>query len=158
VGQFTTNYGKKSGIGKGRPPVETRFMAGNPGRPRGIKNRATAFAEALSDDDAGQIVKAIIKKARRGDLTAAKLVLDRLWPCQKGHTIEFALPPTDDANGAMQAHKTLLQLLAGGTLTADEAEAVSGLLTTQLRAIETAEIEQRLCALEVASHEQKQNL
>jgi hypothetical protein len=81
---------------------------------------------------------------------AAKLILDRLWPCQKGRAVEFALPAVTDPNAILAAHGALLRSLAGGLLTPDEAEGVSRMLSVHLRAIEASEVEARLRVLEAA--------
>jgi hypothetical protein len=45
----TRNNGKETG--KGKPPVEHQFKAGNPGRPKGSRNKlGEAFIEALQED------------------------------------------------------------------------------------------------------------
>ncbi|ASK88471.1 hypothetical protein [Sphingorhabdus sp. SMR4y] len=42
---------KTGKIGKGNPPVEHRFKPGNPGRPKGARNKlGEAFIAALHDD------------------------------------------------------------------------------------------------------------
>ena len=121
--------------------------SGNPaGRPRGAKNRSTVMSQALSDADAAAIVDAVVAKAKRGDMVAARLVLDRLWP--KGRTVALELPPATDAKAVKQAHSTLLRSLAAASVTPEEAETISRVLTAQLRAIETADIDQRLAGLE----------
>jgi hypothetical protein len=104
------------------------------------------MAHALSDADAAEIVRSVVAKAKRGDLVAARLVLDRLWP--KGRTVELSLPPATDSKGILQAHGALLKSVAAGALTPDEAEALSRMLAAQLRAIETADIDRRLAELE----------
>jgi hypothetical protein len=137
-------YGKKTGTGKGRPPVAMRFKTGNAGRPKGSRNRSSVFAEALSDGDAIAIVEAVIGKAKKGDMVAARLVLDRLWPVPKGRAVAFDLPAATDANGIMEAHAALLRGLAKGVLTPDEAESVSRMLSAHLRVVENVELEPRM--------------
>jgi hypothetical protein len=61
-----TTAGKQQ---RGRPFV--RGVSGNPaGRPKGSRNRASIMAEAVSDADAVVIVRAVVSKARRGDMIA----------------------------------------------------------------------------------------
>ena len=79
-------------IGKGRPPLATRWKkghSGNPrGRPRGSKNLVTFLAEALNEklqvQEKGKarsmtarevIVKKIVHAAMMGDLKAANFLL-----------------------------------------------------------------------------------
>lgn len=52
------NNGTKAG--KGKPPVEHQFKPGNPGRPKGSRNKlGEAFISALHDDFQDHGVKAI---------------------------------------------------------------------------------------------------
>ncbi len=45
------NGTKTEGVGPGRPPIETRFALGNPGRPKGSRNKLSeAFIAALCAD------------------------------------------------------------------------------------------------------------
>lgn len=54
------NNGKKTG--KGHPPPEHRFAPGNPGRPKGARNKlGEAFLSALHDDFNEHGVEAIAK-------------------------------------------------------------------------------------------------
>ena len=79
-------------IGKGRPPQSTRWkrgQSGNPkGRPKGAKNLATIFAEALSQkfeiQEKGKtrmitaregIVRRVINEALKGNIKATAFVL-----------------------------------------------------------------------------------
>jgi hypothetical protein len=145
---ITTNNGIKTGIGKGRPPVQTRFKAGNPGRPKGSRNRATILAEQLLDDEVEEIVRKIIKKAKQGDMVALRLCLDRLVPPRRDRPVPFALPAmnsTDDASKAMAAITTGV---ACGELTPAEAAELSNVVAGYLKAIEASEFERRLQALE----------
>lgn len=65
--------------------------SGNPrGRPKGSKNSTTILKEALKQDfdkalqkDFSKIMKAIVDKAKEGDMVAAKMILDRVVPVTK---------------------------------------------------------------------------
>ena len=50
------------------------------------------LAEKLMQDDAKDIVEAVLKAAKGGDMTAARMVLDRIAPARKGRPVEFELP------------------------------------------------------------------
>jgi hypothetical protein len=139
-----TTAGKQQ---RGRP--FGRGVSGNPaGRRKGSRNRATIIGQALTETDRREIIGAVVAKAKQGNLIAAKIVLDRLWPTPKGRTVALALPPAVDANSIMQAHSAVVHSLASGAVTPDEAEAISRILAAHLRVIETAEIERRLQVLE----------
>lgn len=60
------------------------------GRPKGAKNKTTLFKEAIRDGfedrlmkDGMKVVDAVVAKAIEGDMTAAKLLLDRILPTTK---------------------------------------------------------------------------
>lgn len=56
------NNGTETGkVGRGKPPPEHQFKPGNPGRPKGARNKlGEAFLEALHDDFAEHGKQAII--------------------------------------------------------------------------------------------------
>lgn len=76
---------------RGRPFPKGR--SGNPaGRPKGARNKATVLAEQLMADDAENVVRAVVKAAKRGDMAAARIVLDRIVPPRKGRPVKFTVP------------------------------------------------------------------
>lgn len=106
------------------------------------------MAEAVSENDALAITRVVISKAKRGNMVAARLVLDRLWPAPKGRPVSFPMPPTNDPAGVLAAHTALLQSIGAGSLTIDEALAISQGLSLHLKMIESIEVEQRLRTVE----------
>jgi len=100
-------------------------------------------------DDIDGIVNKVIKAAKAGNMIAARLILDRLWPVPKGHTIgSERAPDVASAADVLRAHSRLIQAVSVGNLSTDAAIAVSELFERQLRMIETTAIEDRLKALE----------
>jgi Family of unknown function (DUF5681) len=56
-------------------------VSGNPqGKPVGCRNRASRLLEAIPDDDLEAIVTRLVTEAKAGDMTATKILLDRLVP------------------------------------------------------------------------------
>lgn len=60
------------------------------GRPKGAKNNKTLLQEAIINDSEDiilkhfpKIVKAVVAQAEQGDLTAAKMIFDRVIPVRK---------------------------------------------------------------------------
>ena len=60
------------------------------GRPKGAKNRSTLVKEALKGQfedllatEGKKVFMAVVEKAKDGDMTAAKLLLDRILPVTK---------------------------------------------------------------------------
>jgi hypothetical protein len=128
---------------RGRP-----FQPGNPGRKPGSRNRVTEMAEQLMADDAAGIVRAVIAAAQGGDMTAAKLVLDRIAPVRKGRPVGIALPPVQTAADVAIAVGTVVEAVSGGSLTPEEGQMFSSILEGRRKALETEELEQRIAALE----------
>ena len=116
-------------------------QSGNPaGMPKGTRHRATMLAEKFMEDDAEDIVRAVVNAAKAGDPTAMRLCVERLVPLRKGRPVVFDLPPVKTA--------ALVRAMAAGELTTDEASAAASVIEMHRRAIETTEIEVRLQRLE----------
>src|ERR1700730_18255492 len=108
-------------------------QSGNPaGMPKGTRHHATMLAEKLIEDDAENIVRAVIAAA----------------PLRKGRPVVFDLPPVKTAADIAGAVGGLARAMAAGELTTDEASAAASVLEMHRRAIETTEIELRLQKLE----------
>jgi len=128
---------------RGRP-----FGPGNPGRPKGARHKATILAEKLLQDDAEDVVKAVVKAAKGGDMTAARLVLDRIAPARRDNHVSFELPQIETAADAVTASAALLQAVADGELTPSEASDISRLIDGFMKTVEVADIDERLKRLE----------
>jgi len=124
-------------------------QSGNPaGKPKGTRHRLTVLAETLMEDEAGEVARAVIAAAKGGDMTAARLVLERIAPPRKGRPVAFDLPPVDKAEDVLSALGAILMAVSAGEITPDEAGSVAALLELKRKAIETIEIERRIAALE----------
>ena len=135
--------GGKSGRNSGG-----RFASGNAGKPKGARHRMTVMAEKLMTDDAESVVRAVIEAARGGDMTAAKIILDRIAPVPKGRRLEMDLPAIDTPADVSAALNATISAMAGGLITPDEASTVSGVLAEKRRALEVGDIEERVRKLE----------
>lgn len=139
----------ENAAGKQRGKPFPKGVSGNPGGKRpGTRHRATRLAEQLMAEDAEEIVQAIIDAAKGGDMTAARLVLDRIAPARRDNPVTFKLPPIANAEDAAKAMGALLGAVAAGELTPSEADQVAKIIETFVRALEAAELEARLAALE----------
>jgi hypothetical protein len=137
---------KKAGETRGRP-----FEPGNPGgpgRPVGSRNKATLALDQIADDAGKAILEKMVEAAKDGDLRAADLVLSRIWPVRKGRPISLELPKIDTAADLVAGLGRVADAVAAGDITPDEGQAVSSVLETKRRAIETLELETRIKALE----------
>ncbi len=124
--------------------------SGNPrGKPKGAINKTTRLALALFEGGIKNIAEVVIKQAQDGDLTAARLVLDKLVPNARERAVELpGLPSTENPAGVAEAQAAILQAVASGDLTPGEAATLSGIVENRRKAIETQELEQRIRAIE----------
>jgi len=123
--------------------------SGNPtGKPAGARNKATIMVQAIMERGAQEITDAVVTAAKGGDLSAARLVLERLLPPARERPIFLELPSTDTAEGVAQAQDAILQAVAAGELLPGEAATLAGVVEARRKAVETLELEQRIAALE----------
>jgi hypothetical protein len=124
-------------------------QSGNPmGRPKGSRNRATLLAITVMEDELVAIVKSVIDAAKKGDMTAARLVVDKLVPAVKERAVKLKLPQAVDIASCFQAQVAVVGAVASGEILPGEGQALSGLIENQRRALETMELEMRLAAIE----------
>jgi hypothetical protein len=138
---------RNNGADTDRPPRPGAFRPGNPGRPKGCRNRATLAALALLEGEAEALARKAIELALAGDTVALRLVLDRLLPKHRPVRLELPLRTLEDLDHATDA---ISGALAEGSVTLDEVAALAGLVEARRRLLETTELERRLAALEQA--------
>ena len=148
---FAEKTGEKQ---RGRP--FQRGESGNPaGRPKGARHRTTLMLEALLDEEAADVARAVIGAAKNGDVAAARLVLDRLLPPRRGRTVELDLPALATAADLMAAQARVVAAVGDGSIATDEATDISELLEAAGRAMERSALETRIVALEEAKGSRK---
>jgi len=128
-----------------------QFSAGNSGRPRGSRNKATLAIESLLQGQAEALTQTALTKALEGDSVALRLCMDRIAPLPKDATVTFAMPTMSSALDASEAAGSVLKAVSEGELTPLEATRVMGLIDSYRRTLELTEIEERLRALEAAN-------
>ncbi len=131
--------------------ADGRFVAGGPGgpgRPRGSRHRAQVALDAIGEAGAVEVLRAVLQAAVGGDVQAAKIVLDRIWPTRKDRTVELELPPVATAAGLAPALAAVAAAMGRAELAPAEALAIAQVLAAQARAIEVAEMDQRMATLE----------
>ena len=131
---------------RGRP-----FRPGNrfgKGRPAGSRNKVTLECEALLEGEALAITRKVIALAKKGNLPAAKLCMDRLCPPRRERRLHLELPEMASAEDIRRGLQVLMQELAEGRITPGEAERVAHLLDCARKSIETQVLEGRLAEVE----------
>ena len=128
-----------------------QFSAGNSGKPRSSRNKATLAIERLLEGQAEALAQAAITKALQGDSVALRLCMDRIAPPPKDAAVTFSMPTMSNALDAAEAAGNVLRAVSEGELTPLEATRVMGLIDSYRRTLELTEIEERLRALEAAN-------
>jgi hypothetical protein len=127
-----------------------RFQKGNSGRPPGRPNKRTQFLTAIGQSNADEIVKKTVELARLGKQWACEAVLARLYPPLRSRLVRFPLPDLASLADVQAAIAAVLQGVAAGQLTIEEGDMLANILERHGKAINDAEIERRLAALEAA--------
>lgn len=124
------------------------FAPGNPGRPKGARNKVQLAIEAMMGDKREELTKKALEMALDGDTTAMRLCFERLAPPRKDAPVQFDLPPMKCAADASKAAQAILQAVSDSELTPLEGASVMALVETYRKTLETAELEKRIDALE----------
>lgn len=123
--------------------------SGNPrGKPKGARNRVLAALDRIGEEAAADVLRKAVDAALAGDARAIELILSRTWPARRGRPVRLALPALDTAADLPAALASVAAAVARGEVTPDEGQAVGALLEAHRRAIETADLDARLAALE----------
>jgi hypothetical protein len=119
-------------------------QSGNPaGRPKGT-SKANKLRRAIAND-LEHIISAMVAAAREGDVSAAKLLLDRVIPALKPMDIPVALPLGE---GLAESGQVILSAIGAGRLTPDQGAKLLQGLGAAARVEEVAELKDRLESIE----------
>ena len=125
----------------------TKGASGNPaGRPRGIKDKRHRYAESI-DSMIPQILDCVYQKALAGDMTAARMLLDRTLPNKRPEQERVEIEHS--GNIASDAQNVLRSML-DGEVSPDVRASLFSAMTSVLKAIEVEELAKRIEALEEA--------
>jgi hypothetical protein len=95
----------------------------------------------------------VVNAAKSGDMRAAEILLRRVWQERKGRPVAFDFPAIETTADVTKALSAVVASIASGELTPEEATAVSSVIETKRKAIETQELEKRVVALERMAQE-----
>lgn len=134
-----------------------RGVSGNPaGRPRGSPNRGTAFLRRLLEGEAEGVVRAVVAEARRGNMHAAKLVLDRVLPRRACRRLDhLTLPVINTVADACAAVSAITNAALAGVISTAEASDLSAVIEVHRRVIETSDFARRLERVERCASAQR---
>jgi hypothetical protein len=112
--------------------------SGNPaGKPKGTRNRAAALLGEISDADLKAIVAKVVTKAKAGDVTCAKLILDRVAPPPKSRVVEIGLVEVGRHGGdeaILRSYAAIVREVASGSISPVEGLELTELLDRQRQA------------------------
>jgi hypothetical protein len=125
-----------------------RFAPGNPGKPAGARNRATQTVEAILTNGAERVGRKALRMALGGDSTALRLVLERVAPVRRDRPVTIALPAIESVADHPAVLAQLVSAMGRGEIAPAEAEAFAAVLAQHRAAVEVADLEARIAALE----------
>ena len=128
----------------------TKGASGNPaGRPKGIKDKRHRFNEAI-ESMIPAVLESVFQKAVAGDMTAAKLLLDRSLPTKRPEQERVQISIKE--NTALNA-RDVLQGVFAGEVSPDVGASLLTAITVVLKAIEVEDLAKRIEALESKKNE-----
>lgn len=128
--------------------TDTRWKPGTSGNPSGRKpgtGRVAEFRKAIQEH-VPDIVAQLVKQAKEGDVSAARLLLERAVPALRPD--ETATPIELRGSTLTDQGRDVFGALATGDLSPSQASQLMGALAGLAKLIETTELEQRIRALE----------
>jgi hypothetical protein len=128
---------------RGRP-----FQAGNSGKPRGVRHRATQMIERILTEGAENVAQAAVTAAQNGDMTAARLVLDRVCPLRKGRPIMLSITAIDTPAEISAALSTITLAMCRAEISPEEAAVIAGVIKAKCELVSVVELEARIRELE----------
>jgi hypothetical protein len=127
----------------------TKGVSGNPaGRPKGIKDKRHRYSEAI-DSMIPQVLDSVFQRAIAGDMTAAKMLLDRTLPNKRPEQERVEISHTGNIPSDAQ---NVLRSVLDGEVSPDVGASLLSAMTSVLRAIEVEELAKRIEALEEAKN------
>ncbi len=142
-----------------QPSIEGRDKGGrftpghgfNPvGKRYGTRNKASQLLDRMAERGACDVMTAVMTAAKNGDVSAATLLLSRIWPPRKGRPIRFELPDLLQPGDAPAALAEIARLTASGVVSPEEGAEVSRVVETFMRATDMTELLRRIERLEEA--------
>jgi hypothetical protein len=98
---------------------------------------------ALLEGEAEMLTQRAIEAARDGDLSALKLLLDRIIPPRRRPLVQLDLSELDTFRDAAEAQRRVIQAALDGGLSLDEAERLAKLIDEHMQAWAISEIDWR---------------
>ena len=119
-----------------------KFQKGNPGRPKGSRNKKLEF---LRSSDV-RLQKKLVAMALSGDIGALKIIADRLWPRLRAEAALISIDcKSDDLS---EQGRSVIDAGLRGEISTDVLRDLLSALYAQGKIVELAEFEVRIKSLE----------
>ena len=110
-----------------------RFVKGHPGgpgRPRNPVSVAIGELDRLGIEVAQRLIGVVAEQGLQGNLKAAEMVLQRVWPVRRNRPIEIAdkNPGTENEPYTIDGHTLVAEAMLEGQITPQEAQIAARVL------------------------------
>lgn len=85
-----------------------------------------------------KLVETLLFFAKQGEMTAMRIVMERLMPPVREVPIKVTIPKIEGADDCTKAQAAVLNAVAAGEMLPGEGQVLSGLIDAQRRAYETS--------------------
>ncbi len=119
-----------------------RFVKGHPGgpgRPRSAVAAAIGELDRLGLEVAERLIGVVAGEALKGNLKAAEMVLQRVWPVRRNRPIEILDNDAEAEPFTIAEHRMVADAMLDGKITPQEAQAAARVLKSLQEQMETAE-------------------
>ena len=97
-----------------------------------------------------RVTTAVIEAASKGDMAAARLILDRICPARREPAVSLDLPNIESAADLPMAIAAILQAVSAGDLTPGEAAKITSTIEAAGSAIELHDLDRRIADIEAS--------
>jgi hypothetical protein len=112
-----------------------------------ITREARQRLDTLAAENADDLFQAILGAALAGDMAAARILADRIWPNRRGAPITFTPPMIKKPEDLPDAYAWLLAEVSEGRLTPDEGALIDAMIERRGKAFETVVMAQEIADL-----------
>jgi hypothetical protein len=135
-----------------RSTSKTEFkkgVSGNPaGRPVGSRNKTTLACEQLLEGESEELLRVAVNLAKKGNIHALRLCLERIVPPRKERCINLELRPIVTPQDLPIQYQDITAAIAEGRITPSEGESISNILSSYAQTLELVEMDRRVAELE----------
>ena len=98
--------------------------------------------------DAEAVTQKVVQAAKDGDMTAARIIFDRLFPARRDNFVSFEMPSVEGLADVAQAIHAVIHAVSAGELTPIEGDQITKMIGNYAQATSFADFEARLASLE----------